>query len=96
MRKEDYRKFKDSLKKILISCDEFEKGKEEFLKICEIYKKKYPNFIKNLESKVDKFLVFKRYPEDVQKFIYTTNACENINRQKIEGLYVEDIFNQNR
>jgi len=81
MGKSDYKEFKDGIKKIMIGCQNFEQAIEEFNLLIEKYKKKYPYFIKKIEASKEKYFTFKKYPEEIRKYIYTTNACENINRQ---------------
>jgi putative transposase len=73
--------FKDGIKKIMIGCQNFEQAIEEFNLLIEKFKKKYPYFIKKIEANKEKYFTFKKYPEEIRKYIYTTNACENINRQ---------------
>jgi len=81
MGKNDYKEFKEGLKKIMVSCEEFEQAIEEFNKLIEKFKGKYPYFMKKIEKNKEKYFTFKKYPQEVRKHIYTTNACENINRQ---------------
>ena len=81
MGKADYREFKEELKKIMIGCERFEEATESFSKLIEKFRKKYPYFMNKLEKNKERYFTFKKYPKEIQKYIYTTNACENINRQ---------------
>ena len=42
-------------------------------------KRKKPKRAKDLEGKRDNYLAFTVYPEEVRKYIYTTNVVESIN-----------------
>lgn len=80
MGKADYREFKEELKKIMISCEKDGEAIEKFSLLIEKYKKKYPYFMRKLETNKERYFSFKKYPKEIQKYIYTTNACENINK----------------
>ncbi|MCD6221628.1 transposase, partial [bacterium] len=74
--------YKEELKKIMVRCERFEEAIESFSKLIEKFRKKYPYFMNKLEKNKERYFSFKKkYPKEIQKYIYTTNACENINRQ---------------
>ncbi|WP_025209792.1 transposase [Hippea sp. KM1] len=55
-------------------------NKKEALKGFEIFKKKwsskYPNVVKSWERELYKLLAFLKYPEPIQRVVYTTNLIE--------------------
>jgi putative transposase len=92
MGKEDASLFNKELENIK-SLREFEEGKERFEKLCHQYKNKYPGFIKSILSKRDNYLCFLKYPEEIRRYIYTTNSVENLHsriehiRMKLGGYF---------
>ena len=56
-----------------------EEGQELFKKLIELVRKINPNYAKYLEKYSKNFLAFLKYPEEVKKYIYTTNIVESIN-----------------
>lgn len=92
MAKEDASSFNKELENIKLSRDH-EEGKGRFENLCHQYKNKYPTFIKAVLPKIDNYLCFLRYPEDIRKYMYTTNAVENLNsrieqiRMKLGGYF---------
>ncbi len=78
MAKEDANLFNKELENIKLSRDHDE-GKAKLENLCSQYKNKYPTFIKSLSSKIENYLCFLRYPEEIRRYIYTTNAVENLN-----------------
>ena len=50
-------------------------------KLEEKWGKKYPYPIKSWRKNWDNLAVFFKYPEEIRKLIYTTNAVENLHRQ---------------
>jgi transposase-like protein len=78
MGKEDASLFYKELENIKLSQD-IEEGTERFKNLCNKYKDKYPTFIKYVISKTEHYLCFLRYPEEIRKHIYTTNAVESLN-----------------
>ncbi|GHU76337.1 hypothetical protein AGMMS49992_21810 [Clostridia bacterium] len=57
--------------------------------------KKYPSAIQSWRSNWDELATMFRYPEEVRRIIYTTNAIENFNRQlrkvtKTKGAFVSE------
>jgi len=51
----------------------------KFEELCKTYEKKYPAYIKGLLNKKENYFNYKKYPESIRKYIYTTNVVENIN-----------------
>lgn len=54
-------------------------GIAQFEKLCKSFKKEYPTFISYIEMKKECFFSFLRFPEEIRKHLYTTNAVENLN-----------------
>jgi len=78
MSRQDAKKFYEEL--ILIKrIEDYEKAIMKFEELCKSYEKKYPAYIKSLLNKKENYFNYKKYPERVQKYIYTTNVVENIN-----------------
>ena len=78
MSKSDAEEFNVALAKIKLNGD-YEESIKEFESLCSRYEKKYPAYIKMLKGNIEKYLCYKKYPEGLQKHIYTTNIVENIN-----------------
>ena len=74
--------FNKELANIRLSKD-LQEGKERFESLCREYRDRYPTFIKGILQKAGHYLCFLRYPEDLRKHIYTTNAVESLH-SKIE------------
>jgi len=66
MAKEDANLFNKELENIKLSRDHDE-GKAKLENLCSQYKNKYPTFIKSLSSKIDNYLCFLRYPEEIRR-----------------------------
>ena len=81
MGKKDAKTFNYELKKLRFASYDFETALNEFLALCERYENKYPAFIRYLKERAEHYLAFFKYPEQLRKFLYTTNLVENINRQ---------------
>ena len=62
-------------------CSDYEEARDRFIELCERYQKDYPYFMKTLRGKAERYFNFLRYPEDIRKYIYTTNSAENFNRR---------------
>jgi len=92
MGKDDASSFNKELENIKLSRDH-EEGKAKFEKLCQHYKNKYSTFIKAVLPKADNYLCFLRYPEEIRKYMYTTNAVESLNsrieqiRMKLGGYF---------
>jgi transposase-like protein len=78
MGKGDAKFFNAELKRIK-DCKDYEEGRERFENLCEQFKSKYPTFIKYVNGKIEKYLCFLKYPEEIKKHIYTTNGVESLN-----------------
>jgi len=78
MSKEDAREFNNQLS-ILRKKKDFDSIVAEFEKLCHEYIKKYMHFIKGLLKNKNLYFAFLKYPESIQKNIYTTNPIENVN-----------------
>jgi len=81
MGKEASREFLKVLQQIKQFSGSFEEAVERFKALCDRYQKSYPYFMKELKDKAEKYFNFLRYPEDIRKYIYTTNSAENFNRR---------------
>ncbi|WP_051453545.1 IS256 family transposase [Hippea sp. KM1] len=75
VRAKDRKEIADDLKRIYQVSN-----KKEALKGFEIFKKKwsskYPNVVKSWERELYKLLAFLKYPEPIQRVVYTTNLIE--------------------
>ena len=79
MSKQDAKQFYEELS-LIKKINDYEKAIVKFEDLCKSYEKKYPSYIKGLLNKKDNYFNYKKYPEEVRKYIYyTTNAVENIN-----------------
>jgi transposase-like protein len=81
MGKSDASIFIRKFRLILSASDCFDDAKEKFVILLKEFQKKYPSFINPIIEKIDHYVIYKKYPEQIRKFIYTTNAAENFNRQ---------------
>jgi len=78
MSKQDAKQFYEELT-LIKRIDDFERAVLKFEELCKTYEKKYPAYIKGLLNKKENYFNYKKYPESVRKYIYTTNVVENIN-----------------
>lgn len=78
MSKQDAKQFYEELS-LIKKINDYEKAVIKFEELCKVYEKKYPAYIKGLLNKKDNYFNYKKYPEAVRKYIYTTNVVENIN-----------------
>ena len=78
MSKQDAKQFYEELS-LIKKINDYEKAIVKFEDLCKSYEKKYPSYIKGLLNKKDNYFNYKKYPEQVRKYIYTTNLVENIN-----------------
>jgi transposase-like protein len=58
---------------------DFDAALTAFKNLCQKYADKYPHFIEHRKNRAERYLTFLKYPQSVQKHIYTTNVAENIN-----------------
>jgi putative transposase len=78
MSKQDAKQFYEELS-LIKKINDYEKAIVKFEDLCKSYEKKYPSYIKGLLNKKDNYFNYKKYPEQVREYIYTTNVVENIN-----------------
>ena len=78
MSREDARVFYDELQSIKLLKD-YDKAIVKFEDLCKRFERKYPVFIKLLQSKKELYFTYLKYPEQIRKHIYTTNIVENLN-----------------
>lgn len=78
MGKQDASLFHKELDGIKSSRD-YEEGRTRFERLCHKYKTKYPSFIKAILPKIENYLCFLKYPEEIRRYIYTTNPVESLN-----------------
>ena len=86
MKRDDANDFKnvfDSIK----NMKNYDKALDKFQRLLIQYKDKYKTFIPYLWKKRKLYLNFIKYPQNVRKYIYTTNIAENFNR-RIETIRV--------
>ncbi len=92
MGREDAALFNKELDNIKLLSEQ-EEGRAKLEMLCLKYKNKYPSFIKNLLSKIDQYTCFLKYPEEMRRYLYTTNAVESLNsrieqiRMKLGGYF---------
>jgi len=79
MGKEASQEFLKVLNQIKQFSANFEEAVERFKTLCDRYQKSYPYFMKGLKDKAQKYFNFLKYPENIRKYIYTTNSAENFN-----------------
>jgi len=79
MGKEDAKIFNKELDRIRQS-NTFDEGRELFEVLCERFKERYSSYIRTIREKVENYLCFLKYPEEIRRHIYTTNGVESINR----------------
>ncbi|ADQ05534.1 transposase mutator type [Caldicellulosiruptor owensensis OL] len=70
--------FNKELDKIKLSSS-FDEAIEKFEQLCSKFKEKYPRFINSISQKSGHFFAFTKYPDEVRKHIYSTNAVESVN-----------------
>jgi len=87
MGREDASLFNRELENIRLSRN-YEEGKERLERLCRQYQSKYPSFIKNLQSRAERYVCFLKYPEEIRRYLYTTNSVENFN-SRIEQIRVK-------
>ncbi len=75
VRAKDRKKVAKDLKKIYQVSTE-EEALKGFEKFKEKWESKYPNVVKSWEQDLYKLLTFLKYPESIQRVIYTTNLIE--------------------
>ncbi len=57
----------------------FDEATEKFEQLCNEFKGKYHRFINTILQKSKHYFAFTKYPDEVRKHIYTTNAVESVN-----------------
>ena len=77
MKKNDQRIFISELNKIVKSSG-FEEGVAKFTNLLEQYKDKYPSFIDDMKLKIENYLCFLKYPENLRRHIFTTKPVEDV------------------
>ena len=73
-----YREAKELLGEIRRAHDK-EEGKQPFSDLCSLVRKEKPQEAEYMEAKIDSYLAFLGYPEQVRSHIYTTNIVESVN-----------------
>jgi putative transposase len=83
-RPKDKREMADDLKEVFDNFDKdssLTKAMEKVKKFKEKWVKKYPNLRFFQKSTMEYYFTYVSYPAAVRKFIYTSNAIENLNKQ---------------
>jgi len=98
--KKDAGDFNYELKQIK-ECKEFDEGMKRFSDLCDKYSTAYKSYMSFLKGKQEEYLCFLRFPMDIRKYIYTTNAVENFNslmeRARINnGGYFQSLDSANK
>ncbi len=78
MSREDSRTFYEELEQIKLIKD-FDKAVLRFEELCKRFEKKYPAYMKMMQTKKEHYFTYLKYPEQIRKHIYTTNIVENFN-----------------
>ena len=78
MNNHDASAFNKELQSIKFSRN-LDDGMAKFDTLCASFSKDYKNYINIISSKKEKILCFLKFPEDIRRYVYTTNAVENIN-----------------
>lgn len=76
--KEDAKEFIKEFKMIKESKS-YDEGRERFDRLCEKLKGRYKNYMEIIKGKAEEYLAFLRFPEEVRKYIVSTNVVENFN-----------------
>ena len=74
----DRKELASDLKNVYTASNE-EIGYQELIKLDEKWSKKYPTAIKSWVDNWDKLNTFFKFPPEVRKIMYTTNAIESLN-----------------
>jgi transposase-like protein len=77
--RQDAKGFNARLKEICVYSRDYDPAKHRLEGLLKEYEEKYPSFIKYVSAKKGKYLSFMKYPGEVRKHIYTTNAVESFN-----------------
>jgi len=80
MVQEDAKNFKDQFSQLKIG-NSFEQALQKFEKLILDYSDTYKSFMSQVWLKREQYLTFLKYPEPIQKYIYTTNLSENFHRR---------------
>ena len=86
MGRQSAREFLKRLKEIKELSVSYEEAVEDFKILCKEYEEQYPSFMKAIWRKAEMYFQFMKYPEEVRKYIYTSNSAENFNRRIEEEL----------
>ncbi len=86
MSKEDAKVFYEELESIKLLKD-YDKAILRFEELCKRFERKYPVFMKTLQSKKELYVTYLKYPEQIRKHIYTTNIVENFN-SRLENIRI--------
>ena len=76
--KDAYRKASKILREIKY-VSSYEEGEEKWGELVEIVKRENGRYGERLKRKGEEYIAFVKWPEEVRKYIYTTNIVESIN-----------------
>jgi len=91
-RGEELKEMKKELEKVKVSGTK-EEGEGHWKRFVEIVKQHNPVMGKRYEERGENYLAFLSYPEEIRKYIYTTNIVESVNaglekiRQELGGYF---------
>lgn len=54
-------------------------AKTKLMKLCERFRKKYPDLVKHMEPRAENYVQFVRFPAETRKHLYSTNVVEGLN-----------------
>ena len=87
----DYKEFIKDIKKVYSSPTE-EAGLSELEQVEEKWGKKYPLPLKSWRQNWNNIATFFKYPEEIRRIIYTTNAVEALHRQFRKVTKAKSLF----
>jgi len=76
--KEDAKEFIKEFKMIKESKN-YDEGEERFKRLCDKFSEKYKSYMEMIKGKVKEYLAFLKFPEEVRKYLHSTNIVENFN-----------------
>ncbi|HAQ37964.1 MAG TPA: IS256 family transposase [Saprospirales bacterium] len=91
----DQKAFMKELKPVYQAVNK-DMAEENFSRLAETWKKKYPVVIGSWEKNWEKLTAYFKYPDAIRKLIYTTNTIEGYHRQirkitKTKGAFTSDM-----
>jgi len=76
--KQDYALFRQSWQEIY-ACNDFEVARDKFQGLLDQLREQHPAYVKHLQARLEHYLVFMHYPQEIHRHIRSTNLPEGIN-----------------